>query len=69
MFGKLGLPELILIAVIALMIFGPSKLPEIGKSVGKGIREFRQATKEIQSSVDISGEDAEEKKKDPKSTA
>ena len=43
MFG-LGMPELILILVIALVIFGPSKLPEMGASVGKVIREFRSAT-------------------------
>ncbi len=43
MFG-LGMPELILILVIALVIFGPSKLPEMGASVGKAIREFRNAT-------------------------
>lgn len=42
----LGMPELILILVIALVIFGPSKLPEMGASVGKAIREFRSATKE-----------------------
>ena len=45
MFG-LGMPELILILVISLVIFGPSKLPEMGASVGKAIREFRSATKE-----------------------
>ena len=45
MFG-LGMPELILILVIALVIFGSSKLPEMGASVGKAIREFRSATKE-----------------------
>jgi sec-independent protein translocase protein TatA len=45
MFG-LGMPELILILVIALVVFGPSKLPEMGASVGKAIREFRNATKE-----------------------
>lgn len=45
MFG-LGMPELILILIIALVIFGPSKLPEMGASIGKAIREFRNATKE-----------------------
>lgn len=45
MFG-LGMPELILILVIALVIFGPSKLPEMGASLGKAIKEFRSATKD-----------------------
>lgn len=45
MFG-LGMPELILILIIALVIFGPSKLPEMGASIGKAIREFRNATKD-----------------------
>lgn len=45
MFG-LGMPELILILIIALVVFGPSKLPEMGASVGKALREFRNATKE-----------------------
>lgn len=40
-FGRLGMPELILILAIALVIFGPSKLPEIGKSLGKALREFK----------------------------
>ena len=43
MFG-LGMPELILILVISLVIFGPSKLPEMGASIGKAIREFRNDT-------------------------
>lgn len=40
-FGRLGMPELILILAIALVIFGPSKLPEIGKSLGKALKEFK----------------------------
>lgn len=46
MFPSVGVPELILILVIALVIFGPGKLPEIGKAVGKSIREFRSASTE-----------------------
>ncbi len=53
MFGKIGLPELVLILAIALIIFGPRKLPEIGKSIGKGLREFRQATSEAKKSVSL----------------
>ncbi|SDF20048.1 Sec-independent protein translocase subunit TatA/TatB [Sporolituus thermophilus] len=41
---NLGIPELILILVIALVVFGPGKLPEVGRALGKGIQEFRRAT-------------------------
>lgn len=47
MFGNIGLPELLIILIIALVVFGPRKLPEIGKSIGKAIREFRKASDEI----------------------
>ncbi len=46
MFG-IGAPELVLILIIALVIFGPSKLPQIGASLGKGIRDFKSAMAEI----------------------
>lgn len=42
-----SMPELLVILVIALMVFGPSKLPEIGKAFGKGIKEFKSATDDI----------------------
>ena len=45
MFG-IGMPELIIILIIILVIFGAGKLPEIGSGIGKGIRDFRKATKE-----------------------
>jgi len=41
---NLGMSELILILVIALVVFGPGKLPEIGKAIGRGLQEFKQAT-------------------------
>lgn len=47
MFGNIGLPELLIIMAIALLIFGPKKLPEVGRSIGKAIREFRKTTDEI----------------------
>ncbi len=46
MFGRLGIPELIIILVIIIVLFGASRLPEIGRGIGKGIRNFKDATKE-----------------------
>jgi sec-independent protein translocase protein TatA len=51
MFGSLGLPELVVIFVIALIIFGPRKLPELGRSLGRGIAEFKNATNELQTTL------------------
>lgn len=45
--GRLGTGELILILVIALVVFGPAKLPEIGRSLGKAINEFKSSSKEV----------------------
>jgi TatA/E family protein of Tat protein translocase len=47
MFGSLGMPELIVIMVIALLVFGPKKLPEVGRSIGKALREFKKTTEDI----------------------
>jgi sec-independent protein translocase protein TatA len=47
MFGSLGMPELLLILVIALIVFGPKKLPEVGRSLGKAMREFKRTTEDI----------------------
>jgi sec-independent protein translocase protein TatA len=52
MFGNIGFPELLIIMAIALLIFGPKKLPEVGKSIGKAIREFRKASDEIKEKID-----------------
>ena len=49
----IGAPELIIILVIALLILGPGKLPEVGASLGKTIREFRKASTDIQESVKV----------------
>ncbi len=48
--GQLGFSEILVIFIIALLVFGPKKLPDLGKSLGKGIREFRKATDELKSS-------------------
>lgn len=48
MFGRLGLPELLVILAIIVLIFGVNRLPDIGRGIGRGIRNFREATKEGQ---------------------
>ena len=44
--GPLGLPELVIILIIIILIFGANRLPEIGRGIGKGIRNFKESTKE-----------------------
>ncbi|NQW04747.1 MAG: twin-arginine translocase TatA/TatE family subunit [Acidobacteria bacterium] len=46
MFGSLGLPELLIILFIVILVFGASRLPELGKGIGKGIKNFKAATKD-----------------------
>jgi len=52
MFGSVGAPELILIFILALLVFGPRKLPELGRALGKGINEFRKATSELKTTLE-----------------
>ncbi|MEH7073257.1 twin-arginine translocase TatA/TatE family subunit [Neobacillus drentensis] len=47
MFSNIGVPGLILILIVALVIFGPNKLPEVGRAFGRSIREFKKATEGI----------------------
>ncbi len=52
MFGNLGIPELLVIMGLALLIFGAKRLPEIGSSLGKGIREFKSSIKDMKNSIE-----------------
>jgi len=52
MLGSIGMPELIIILVIALIIFGPRKLPELGRSLGRSINEFKKASNELRSTLE-----------------
>src|SRR2546423_14626639 len=52
MFGSIGMPELIIIFVIALTILGPRKLPELGRSLGKSLAEFKRASNELKSTLE-----------------
>lgn len=63
MFG-LGMPELIIILIIILIIFGAGKLPEIGSGIGKGIRNFKKATHDKQEEIAPPQEEQEEKKEE-----
>ena len=50
--GYIGLPEMVVIFIVALLVFGPRKLPELGRSLGRGISEFRRASTELRSSLE-----------------
>jgi sec-independent protein translocase protein TatA len=52
MFGSIGMPELIIIFTIALIIFGPRKLPELGRSLGRSLSEFKRASNELRNTLD-----------------
>lgn len=58
--SNIGFGELVVILVLALVIFGPARLPEIGKAVGKSLREFKRATRET---LDELNEESEKKEK------
>ncbi|HLH32581.1 MAG TPA: twin-arginine translocase TatA/TatE family subunit [Terriglobia bacterium] len=60
--GSLGLPELIIVGIIALLIFGPKKLPELGSGLGKAIRDFKGAMNETDEPAKPEAKAKEEKK-------
>lgn len=49
--GPIGWPELIILLVVVLIVFGPGKLPDIGNAIGRGLREFRKASTDLESSI------------------
>lgn len=68
MIGSLGIPELLFILVLALLVFGPRKLPEIGRTMGKALGEFRRATSDLKRTLDteLSAEELSSPGPDPK---
>ena len=69
MFGSIGMPELIIIFVIALIIFGPRKLPELGKSLGRSLNEFKKASNDLQNTLEQEIKLEDQKEKDAAATA
>lgn len=49
--GPIGWPELIILLVVVLIVFGPGKLPDIGNAIGRGVREFRKASNDLEESI------------------
>ncbi len=65
----LGLPEMAVILVVALLVFGPKKLPEIGRSVGKALKSFKEASREFENEFRKEAESLEAEATPPKETA
>ncbi len=59
---NIGATELVLILVIALIVFGPGKLPDVGRAVGRSIREFKRASRDFQEDLEKSASEAEQAK-------
>ncbi len=65
--SKIGMWEILLIVAVALIIFGPAKLPELGRSIGNGLKEFRKATRDLKNSVSLDESDIDLDLNDKKS--
>ncbi len=52
MFGSIGGPELLLILVVALLVFGPKRIPELSRTIGRGVAQFRRATNDFKATLD-----------------
>ena len=64
MFGSIGTAELVIILIIALIIFGPRKLPELGKSLGRSLNEFKKASQDLQNTLEQEIKIEEQKESD-----
>ena len=58
MFSNIGMPEMLVVLVIVLLVFGAKRLPEMGSAMGKGIREFKKSIKEVQDQVESAGDES-----------
>ncbi len=59
MFGSVGTPELLLIMLVILLLFGSKRLPELARGIGKGIRQFRKAMDDVKDEIDLTNIDKE----------
>lgn len=66
MFGNLGAGEIVILLLIALLVFGANRLPDAGRAVGKGLREFKRALSDAEESIQRPGEDEQPRDAKPK---